>query len=100
MATEEQELAGTDQKRRRRRRQPPERQPEPMPSNGEKPGVLKLLWADLRKQPIPSEPDEVDLALYEEEQERKREHAERVGRVHSISASHMDSLRRRYWQDA
>ena len=99
MSTEEQEVAGTEPKRRRRRRAP-ERQPEPMPSNGERPGVLKLLWADLRKQPIASEPDEVDLALYEEEQERQREHAARIGRVHSISASHMDTLRRRYWQDA
>ena len=100
MATEENDGAAGGRRRRRRR---PTSEPEPrmMPqSNGEQPGTLKLLWADLRKQPIASPPDELDLALMEEEEERKREEAARVGRVHSISSSHMETLRRRYWQDA
>ena len=78
--------------RRRRRRQAPQVQ------SGGKPGLMRVLLADLRNERIASEPDELDLARMEYQEELKREESARTGRVHSLGAEHMERLRRRYSQ--
>ena len=73
------------------------RRPEPAPTTVGNPGMLRLLWADLRKQPIPTEPDPMDIEAFEAEQEELRAMAAKVGTVRSISAERREDLRRRYW---
>ncbi len=90
MASEEAELETTQRGRRGRR-------PSAGPVTDGSPGLLRLLWADLRKQQIYSEPDPVDLEEFEAEQEFKRSRAARTGPVHAIGADKLEQLRRRYW---
>lgn len=63
-----------------------------------KPGLFQVLWADLRKKPLPSEPDPDDQEWLEQQREMGRQASARVGRVHSLSEQQFEQLRRRYWQ--
>lgn len=90
MASDEKELETSGRGRRGRR-------PQSKPETGGNPGLLRVLWADLRKQELPSEPDPEELAWLEEERELRRQEAAKVGRVHSLGEEHLERLRRRYW---
>lgn len=90
MASDEQDVEVTERGRRGRR-------PSSKPKSDGNPGLLKVLWADLRKQPVPSEPDPDEEAWFEEEEELRRAEGAKVGKVHSIGAEHLDALRQRYW---
>ncbi len=90
MASEEKELETTGRGRRRRA-------PSSRPQAQGNPGLLRVLWSDLRKQRIPTEPDAEELAWLEAQEEQLRAEAAKIGRVHAISAEHRETLRRRYW---
>lgn len=90
MASDEMQMQDSGRGRRGRR-------PSPGPATDGSPSMLRLLLADLRKQPIPSEPDLIDLEEFEAEQEYRAQRAARVGTVRSIGAEKLDDLRRRYW---
>lgn len=62
-----------------------------------RPGTLKLLWADLRKQQIYSEPDPLADEEFALQQENRMEHSAKIGRVHSLGPEAYDRMRRRYW---
>lgn len=72
------------------------RGPRSRPMNDESNGLLKTLWADLRKKELPRAEDPAEDAWYEEE-ERRRQEAAKIGRVHHADADRRESWRRRYW---
>lgn len=90
MANDEQDVEVSGRGRRGRR-------PSSKPQNDGNPGLLKVLWADLRKQPVPSDPDPHEEEWFEEQQEVLRAKAAKIGSVHSIGPDHLETLRRRYW---
>lgn len=90
MASEEKEIEATGRGRRGRR-------PSTQPQTDGNPGLLRVLWADLRKQELPREPDPEEMAWIEEEEELLRAEGAKIGSVHSISAEHRENLRQRYW---
>lgn len=90
MASDEKELEATERKQRGRR-------PKSKPQADGNPGLLRVLWADLRKQEVPREPDPEEEAWYQEEEELCRQQAARAGRVHCLPLEHQERFRRRYW---
>lgn len=91
MATEEHEVQAATGRRRRRRA--PDTRPE---DDGANPGLLRLLWGDLRKQQLPRELEPEELALMEAEEEMRQQFEQEANHARSISPEHMDALRRRY----
>lgn len=65
------------------------------PSDG-KPSMMQMLWADLRKRPVPSDPSDDELA-YLEEEERLRQEADQVlAKAHTLDDSKVEQMRQRY----
>lgn len=85
--------ADSDTKERGRRG----RRPGPAPVTDGNPGLMRLLWADLRKQPVPSQPDPMEDVWFEEEQEMRRELAVRTGTVRELGDERRQKWRRWYW---
>ncbi|MFP5376033.1 MAG: hypothetical protein ACLGIO_04520 [Acidimicrobiia bacterium] len=57
---------------------------------------MRLLWADLRKQPISSPPSAEELALMEEEEELRREQEVLLERAATVGDAKVDQWRMRY----
>ncbi len=92
MASDEKELEASGRGRRGRR-------PSSKPASDGNPGLLRVLWADLRKQEVPSEPDPLELEEFEEEQEMRRQLSVRTGRVTMLPESKREQWRSRYWNN-
>lgn len=67
----------------------------PASSNGRM-SMMQMLWADLRKRPVPSEPSDEELALAEAHEDLRREQSQILARAHSMSQTHVDHMSRRY----
>ena len=63
---------------------------------GGKPTMMQMLWADLRKRPVPSEPSDDELAFIEQEEEALRVSGEVMARAHTLDEAKVDQMRRRY----
>ncbi|MDP9388499.1 MAG: hypothetical protein M3Q48_11465 [Actinomycetota bacterium] len=96
MASEEHEVQLKGRRRRRRDPESRRQEPENTPQGDASPGLLRLLWADLRKQQLPRPLEPEELAWIEAEEELRRQAEEEATRAHSISSEHIDALRRRY----
>ena len=90
MATEETDMETAEQTRRGRR-------PAAAPVTTGNPGMLRLLWADLRKDQIYSEPDPLADEEFELQQEDRMRHSAQIGKVHSLGPEAYERMRRRYW---
>ena len=90
MATEETDMETTERERRGGR-------PSSGPVTTGSPGTLRLLWADLRKQQIYSEPDPLADEEFELQQEDRARRSAQIGRVHSLGPEAYERMRRRYW---
>lgn len=73
------------------------RRPRSRPLNDESNGLLKTLWADLRKKELPHADDPIEDAWYDEHQEARREYAAKIGRAHNVDPSRRDKWCRWYW---
>ena len=64
--------------------------------SGGKMSMMQMLWADLRKRPVPSDPSSDELAYIEEEEAIRQQQSEILARAHSMSQAHVDHMARRY----
>ncbi len=103
MATEEDEVQAKGRRRRRAAETTPQgdadRTPETTPEGDAKPGLLRVLWADLRGQKLPRPLEPEELALMEAEEELRQQFEQESARSRSISPDHIDAMRRRYAAD-
>jgi hypothetical protein len=58
--------------------------------------TAQMLWADLRKRPVSSEPSDDELAYLEMEEAARREAEEARSRAHNLDDSKVEQMRRRY----
>lgn len=65
--------------------------------NDESNGLLKTLWADLRRQQLPKADRMEDEHWYEEEQQARHEYAVKIGKAYNIDPDRRENWRRRYW---
>jgi hypothetical protein len=89
MASNDNDSEVTTRRRRGRR-------PEPAPATDGNPGLMRLLWADLRKRPISSPPSAEELALMEEEEDLRREQEALLERAATVGDAKVDQWRMRY----
>ena len=73
------------------------RRPASGPVTDGNPGLMRTLWADLRKQPVPSQPDPMEDVWFEEEQQISREMGSKAGTVRQLSPERREKWRRWYW---
>lgn len=92
MASDEKELEATGRGRRGGR-------PGTKPATDGSPGLLRVLWADVRKQELPQEPDPEEMEWLEEERAIRQELAMKFKRVHCVGEDKRDTWRRRYWNN-
>lgn len=67
------------------------------PMNDESNGMMKTLWADLRKVQLPRADNDPTADVFEQEQVLNAEIARSNRRVHDIGPERRDRWRRRYW---
>ena len=89
MASNDNDSEVMERQRRGRRRT------APAPSDG-KPSMMHMLWADLRKRPVASEPSDDELAYLEEEERMRQEANEVLAKAHTLDDSRVEQMRRRY----
>ena len=58
--------------------------------------MMQLLWADLRKRPIASEPSDDELADLEMEEENRRETEAILSKAHHYDPVMLEKMIRRY----
>ena len=68
-------------------------------STGGNPGILKVLWADLRKREQPASSSATDDPWFEDEQEERRAMAMRAGTVRQLSQARREKWRRWYYEN-
>jgi len=89
MSSNDNDLEVTDRKRRGLR-------PSSGPASDGSPGMMKVLWADLRKRPVPSEMSTEELEWLEEEEAARRETEAVLERAHTVGDDKVNQWRMRY----
>lgn len=65
--------------------------------NDESNGLVKTLWADLRRKQLPHAEASEDDVWYEDEQEQRTKFSASIGHAHNVDVGRRESFRRRYW---
>ena len=89
MASNDNDSEVKERQRRGRRRTPS------APSSGGM-STMQMLWADLKKRPVPSEPSDDELAYMEMEEAARREAEEARAAAHNLDDAKVEQMRRRY----
>ena len=89
MASNDNDSEVMERKSRGRRRTP-----SAPPSGGM--STMQMLWADLRKRPVASEPSDDELVYLEMEEAARREAEQARASAHNLDDAKVEQMRRRY----